>query len=32
METAAIQRHVVDAVKQAAARSRELGEQLGSAD
>jgi pyrroline-5-carboxylate reductase len=32
MDAAAIQRHVVDAVQQAAARSRELGEQLGSAD
>jgi pyrroline-5-carboxylate reductase len=32
MEAAAIKRHLVDAVKQAADRSRELGEQLGSAD
>jgi pyrroline-5-carboxylate reductase len=32
MEAAAIKGHLVDAVKQAAERSRELGEQLGSAD
>lgn len=32
MEAAAIKPHLIDAVKQAAERSRELGEELGSAD
>ena len=32
MEAAAVKQHLIDAVKQAADRSRELGEQLGCAD
>jgi pyrroline-5-carboxylate reductase len=32
MEAAAVKQHLIDAVKQAANRSRELGEQLGRAD
>ena len=32
MDAAAIKQHLVEAVKQAAERSRELGEQLGRAD
>jgi hypothetical protein len=32
LEAAAVKQHLIDAVKQAAERSRELGEQLGCAD